>query len=104
MAPFDTKLEHLLTNYFIAIGNQHDIRQAFIQNGIIIFDLLTGMCTLQFLRNMQLKKGTDSGDALNGGKLKLVNDVLFYYTFLYQDDEDTLVEDPTWWDVNFSRK
>ena len=79
MSPsFDTKLEHLLTNYFMAIGDQHDIRQACIQNNIIIFDLFTGMCTLQFLRSMQLKKGTDSGDALNKGKLKLVNNVLLY--------------------------
>ena len=39
MAPFDVKLEHLLTNYFMAIGDQHDIRQAFIQNGILTFDL-----------------------------------------------------------------
>ena len=83
----------------MAIGDQHDIQQAFIQNGIITFDLLTSMCTLQFLRNMQLKKGTDSADALNVGKLKLVNDVLLYYTFLYQDDKETLAEDHTWWDV-----
>ena len=79
----------------MAIGDQHDILQAFIQNGIITFDLLTGMCTLRFLRNIQLKKGTDSADALNVGKLKLVNNLLLYYTFLYQDDKDTLAEDPT---------
>ena len=53
---------------------------------------------------MQLKKGTDSGTALNGGKLKLVNDVLLYYNVLYQDDEDTLAEDPTQWDVKAFRK
>ena len=29
---FDPKFEHLLTNYFMAIGDQHDIRQGFIQN------------------------------------------------------------------------
>ena len=51
---FDPKLEHLLTNYFMAIGDQHDIQQAFIQNSITTFDLFTGMCTFQFLRNMQL--------------------------------------------------
>ena len=31
MAPFDAKLEHLFTNYFLTIGDQHDIRQVFIQ-------------------------------------------------------------------------
>ena len=53
---------------------------------------------------MQLKKGTNSGNALNGGKLKLVNDVLLYNNFLYQDDKDTLAEDPTRWDVKAFRK
>ena len=31
MSVFDPKFEHLLTYYFMAISNQHDIRQAFIQ-------------------------------------------------------------------------
>ena len=44
---------------------------------------------------MQLQKGTDSADALNKGKLKLVNDVLLYYNFLYKDQEETLAEDPS---------
>ena len=57
------------------------------------------MCTLQFLRNMQLQKGIDSRDALNAGKLKLVNDVLLYYNFLYEDDDDALAEDSPQWDV-----
>ena len=80
---FDTKLENLLTNYFMVIGDQHDIQQVFIQNGIITFDLFTGMCTLQFLWNIQLQKGIDSGDALNVEKMKPVNNVLLYYNFLY---------------------
>ena len=79
---FDPKLEHLLTYYFMAIGDQHDIRQAFIQNQITDFETFTNSCTLQFLRNMQLKKGIDSGDALNVGKLKLVKELLLYYNFL----------------------
>ena len=90
----DTKLEHLMNNYFMAIGGQHDIRQGFIQNEIISFDLFTGLCTLQFLWNMHLQKSIESGDSLNVGKLKLVNDVLFYYNFLYKDQEETLAEDP----------
>ena len=89
------KLEHLLTNYFLATGDQHDIQQAFIQNDILIFDLLIGMCTFQFVRNMKLKKGNNSVNAFNEGKLELVNDVLLYYNFLYQDDKDALAEDPT---------
>ena len=97
---FDPKLEHMLTNYFMAIGDQHDIRQAFIQICITSFNLFTGMCDLEFLRNMQLQKGTDSGNTLNKGKLKLVNDVLLYYNFLYKDKELTKAEDPSQWDIS----
>ena len=94
---FDPKLEHLLTNYFMAIGDQHDIQQAFIQNQITDFETFTGPCTLQFLWNMQLQKGNDSVDALNKTKLKLVNDVLLYHNFLYKDKEYAKAEDPVQW-------
>ena len=40
----------------------------------------------------------------NEGTLKLVNDVLLDYNFLYQDDKDSLVEDPTQWDIAAFRK
>ena len=76
----------------------------FIQNDILTFDLLIGMCTLQILRNMKLKKGNNRVNAFNEGKLKLVNDVLLYYNFLYQDDEDALAEDPAHWDKGDFRK
>ena len=71
MSSFDPKLEHLLTNFFMALGDQHDIRQALIQNQITSFDLFTSSCTLQFPRNMQLQKGTDSVDALKQGKIEV---------------------------------
>ena len=97
---FDPNLEHLLTNYFMATGDQHNIRHAFIQSGITSLNLLTGMCDLQYLWTMQLTKGTDTGNALNKGKLKLVNDVLLYYNFLYKDKELVKVEDPSQWDIS----
>ena len=102
--PFDPKLEHLLTNYFSATGDQHDTRQTFIQKNILTFDLLIGMCTLRILRNTKLKKGNHCVNAFNEGKLKLVNNVLLYYNFLYQDDEDALAEDFTQWDKGDFRK
>ena len=92
--PFDTKLEHLPTNYFSA----KNIRQAFIEHGILTFDLFTFECTLQILKNMKLKKGDNRVDAFSDWHLKLIKDVLLYYHFLYQDDEDDLAEDPTQWD------
>ena len=48
-ASFDPKFEYLLKNYVMAIGDQHDIRQVFIKNGITSFDLFIGSCTFQLL-------------------------------------------------------
>ena len=93
----DPKFEHLLTYYFMAIGDQHDIRQAFIQNQIVNFETFINSCTLQYLRDMQMTKGNSSGDALNKAKLKLVNEVLLYYQFLYADQEYAKADDPIQW-------
>ena len=78
---FDPKLEHLMTYYFMALGDQHDIWQVFIQNQIVDFELFVNLCDMEFLQDMQMKKGNNTGDSLNKAKLKLVNDVLLYYEF-----------------------
>ena len=41
---FDTKLEHLLTKYFYAIGDEHEVWQALIENNILTFNLLINSC------------------------------------------------------------
>ena len=46
---------------------------------------------------MKLKKGNAIVGAFTDEKIRLVNEVLLYYTFLYQDDEDALAKDPTQW-------
>ena len=46
---------------------------------------------------MKLKKGNNRVDAFTERKLKLVNNVLLYYNFLYADGEKVLAEDPTQW-------
>ena len=94
---FDPKLEHLMINYFMALGDQHNIRQAFIQNQITDFETFIGSCNMDFLRDMQLTKNNTTGDALNKAKLKLVNDVLLYYEFFYQDKECAKADEPTQW-------
>ena len=66
--------------------------------------MFTGMCTLQFLRNMKTKKGNNRVNVFNERKLKLVNDVSLYYNFLYQDDKDALAEDPTQWNIAAFKK
>ena len=51
-----------------------------------------------------MKKCNNLVNAFNEGKLKLVNDVLLYYNFLYQNDKDALTEDPTQWNKAAFRK
>ena len=46
---------------------------------------------------MQLKKGNNTGDALNKAKLRMVNNILLYYDFLFQDKEYAKADDPTQW-------
>ena len=36
--PFDTKLKHLLNNYFYAKNDKHDIWQALVENDILTYD------------------------------------------------------------------
>ena len=97
ITPFDTKLEHLLTNYLSTKGDKHDIWQVFIENDILTYDLLINSCTLVIMNKMKQKKGKPHVDAFTDGKLKLVNNIVLYYNFLCQDDEYTLAEDPIQW-------
>ena len=95
--PFDPKLKHLLSNYFSTTGDQHDTWQTFIQNDILTFDLLIDMWTLEISKKMKMKKSNNHMDAFTAGKLKLVNNVLLYYNFVYTDGEMVLAEYPTQW-------
>ena len=53
----------------------------------------------ELIKTINSLKGIDSVDVLNKEKLKLVNDVLLYYNFLYKDKEYTKAEDPSQWIV-----
>ena len=87
----------------MALGDQHDIRQAFIQNQIINFETFVGSCDMEFLQEIQLTMGNATSDARNKAKLKLVNDVILYYEFMYQDKEYAKVDDLTQWINRTSR-
>ena len=84
---FDTKLDHLLTNYFSASSDQHDIRQTFIYKNITTFDLIIDTCTLGNLKKMEQKSGDNLVSAFTVGKLKLVHDELLYYNFIMNDSK-----------------
>ena len=47
----DTKLEHLLTDYFLAISNNHEIRQMFKENDLYQFEEFM-TCDMQALTEM----------------------------------------------------
>ena len=85
-----------MTYYFMAIGDQHDIRQVFsIQSQRSYFEAFINSFTFKFLQDMQLTKGNTTGDALNKANLKLVNDVLLYHHFLYEGEHYVKADNPT---------
>ena len=51
----DTKLEHLLTHYFLAIGNNHEIQKMYSENDFNDFEEFTP-CKKQHLTEMRRKK------------------------------------------------
>ena len=57
----DAKLEHLLTEYFLAIGNNHEIRKMFKENDLYQFEDFVNY-DMKSLEEMKRKKGnTTSG-------------------------------------------
>ena len=97
--PFDAKLEHLLVNYFFAIGVDHEIRKAFIKNDILTFNVFVSSCNFGILKSIQgTKAGTGSTiDAFKQARLKLVNDALLYCNFWFTDQEYFFANDPVKW-------
>ena len=95
---FDVELKHLCTNYFYAAGDQHDIRQAFLHEGILTYESMIDMCDLAFLKLMKRKQGGTIVEAkFTNGKLKLVNDVIKYNSFIYMDNQKDLADHPVQW-------
>ena len=63
-----------------------------------------GSCDKEILKKMKHKKGTSSIAGFTNVMLKLINDVLLYYNFHYENDDDTLVEEPSQWVMRDFRK
>ena len=92
----DTKLEYLPTHYFLARGDNHEIRQMFKENDFYNFGEFAS-CNKQALMEMRRKKNNVKV-AFNDRKITLIHDVVLYYHFL-QNDTTTkaLVEEPGNW-------
>ena len=92
----DTKLDHLLTNYFLAIGNTHKVRKMFSENDFYQFEEFTS-CDKQALTEMQRKKN-NAMVGFNNRKITLIHDVVLYYHFLQSETATkALAEDPIQW-------
>ena len=95
---FDTKLEHVLNNYLSATGADHHIRKAFIHEQILTFDEFTIGCTVENIKTFQRDDGNNNlVPAFSSVKLTLVTNVLLYYEFLQDDNQETLADDPVNW-------
>ena len=92
----DTKLEHLLTHYFTAIGNNHEIRKMFSENDFCDFEEFTSY-KKQHLIEMKRKKN-NAMVGFDDQKITLIHDVVLYYHFLQgETTTKALAEEPTNW-------
>ena len=103
-SPFDTKLEHVLNNYLSSTGVNHSIRQAFNYEDILTFEVFTACCSLENIKTFQRNDGTNVVQAFSNAKLKQISDVPLYYTFLMNDNQEVLAEDPVQWVKSDFRK
>ena len=79
----DAKLEHLFTEYCLAVSNNHEIRQMFKGNDLYQFEDFI-RCDIQSLTEMKRKK-YNTTVPFNHWKLTLIHDVVLYYKFLRSD-------------------
>ena len=92
---FDTKLEHMLNNYFSATGADHHIKKEFIKEQIFTFEEFTDGCTVENIKIFQQDDGTNNlVQAFSSVKLTLITNVILYYDFLINDNQEVLAEDP----------
>ena len=96
--PFDVKLEHVLVNYFFALGVDHEIRMAFIHEGIMTFDNFVLSCDVDSIKLMERDDGSNNiVQAFSNSKLKLIEKVILYYDYLMNNQQEILARDPVVW-------
>ena len=91
----DEKFKYLLINYFRAIGNNHEIQQIFVENNILFFDDLT-VCNKPILLG-QKRKDRINTVGFKDQRINLINNVILYYDFVCQNDNDVVAEEPDQW-------
>ena len=67
----------------------------FIENNILFFDNLM-VCDKKIPLDWKRKKDTNTF-GFNSQRIKLINNVILYYDFMYQNDDDVVAENPDQW-------
>ena len=88
----------MLINYLSATGADHHIRKAFIHEQIHTFDEFTIGCNVENIKTFQRDDGNNNiVPAFNSVKLTLITNVILYYEFLQDDNQETLADNPVNW-------
>ena len=95
---FDAKLKHVLTHYLNTTEADHHIRKACIHKQILTFDEFTDGCTVENIKTFQQDDGNNNlVQAFSSVKLTLITNVILYYDFLMNDNQEISAEDPVDW-------
>ena len=90
----DTKLEHFLTHYFLAKGDNHEIWQMFKDNDSYDFEEFTS-CNKQEFLEMRSKSNINVMKGFNDQKITLIHNVVLYHHFIRSSNNTkALAEDP----------
>ena len=97
----DKKLDHILQEFLLAVGKDHEIRQMFKEEELYQFmDFID--YTVEDLEEMKMKSHT-STKGFNKRKVTQIYNVIRYYSFL-GDSDPTLANDPENWSMPDFRK
>ena len=74
---------------------------AFTHEGILTFDTFVMTCDVDLIKLMERDDGSGTiVQAFSNAKLKLVGNVILYYDYLMNHQQQTLARDPVNWDKN----
>ena len=96
----DANMEHFLEHYFLAKGNNHEIRKMFTAVDFYDFKEFTP-CNKQHFVEMEQTTTIGKTIRFNSRKINLINNVSLYYHFLQSDSTTkALADDPENWVVD----
>ena len=91
----NAKPEHLLIHYFLANGPNHKVRIIFNEDNLYNYDNFLEYDKQQLLGMRRQKYNVRT--PFNSRKINLINDVLLYYQFMRNNNNEVMVENPDQW-------